>query len=52
MDPLLAFLGKLVEIESPSDDKPSVDRCAEFLADSLAPLAAVRLHKEIGRAHV
>ncbi len=45
MDPLLAFLGKLVEIESPSDHKPSVDRCAEFLADSLAPLAAVRLHR-------
>lgn len=45
MDPLLAFLGKLVEIESPSDHKPSVDRCAEFLADSFSPLAAVRLHR-------
>jgi glutamate carboxypeptidase len=43
MDPILDFVRMLVEIESPSDHKPSVDRCAEFLADHLSPVASVRI---------
>jgi len=41
---MVEFIRRLVEMESPSDDKPSVDRLGEFLADSLGPVAAVRMH--------
>jgi glutamate carboxypeptidase len=43
METLLDFARALVELESPSDHKPSVDRCAEFLADQLSPVASVRV---------
>jgi glutamate carboxypeptidase len=43
MDSILDFVQRLVEIESPSDHKPSADRCAEFLADQLSPVASVRM---------
>ncbi|HYM09280.1 MAG TPA: M20 family metallopeptidase [Bryobacterales bacterium] len=56
MDPLLRYcqsrrdaqielIRRLVEIESPSDDKAAVDRMSEFLADRLAPVAAIRVHR-------
>jgi glutamate carboxypeptidase len=47
-DEMLAWLRRLVEIESPSDDKPAVDRCAEFLAEELAAVAAVRMIRARG----
>jgi len=43
MEPVLAFLQQLVEIESPSDDPAALRRCAQFLADQFSPLASVRL---------
>jgi glutamate carboxypeptidase len=56
MHPLLAYahsrrdaqielIRRLVEIESPSDDKKAVDRLGEFLADTLAPVARIRIHR-------
>ena len=56
MDPLLAyaqsrretmidFIRRMVEIESPSDEKGAVDRLGQFLADSLAPAAVVRVYR-------
>ncbi len=44
-DALVAFIRRLVEMESPSDDKAAVDRLGAFLADWLTPAAAVRLHQ-------
>ncbi len=41
----IRLIRSLVEIESPSDNKRAVDRLGEFLADYLAPFAAVRIHK-------
>ncbi|MBI3696958.1 MAG: M20 family metallopeptidase [Acidobacteria bacterium] len=56
MDPLLSYaqsrrdaqidlIRRLVEIESPSDDKAAVDRFGQFLADTLAPVASIRFHR-------
>ncbi len=56
MDPLLSYaqsrqeamidlIRRLVEIESPSDDKAAVDRLGEFLAGHLAPVADVKVHR-------
>ncbi len=42
---LIGFIGEMVRIESPSDDKAAVDRLGEFLADRLAPVATVRVHR-------
>lgn len=43
---LLGLLRALVELESPSDHKPSVDRCLEFTADVIADAGArVRRHR-------
>jgi glutamate carboxypeptidase len=39
-DDMVALLTQLVEIESPSDDKPALDRLAAFLAGQLQPLGA------------
>jgi len=55
VDPLLSYareqqqaqielIRRLVEMESPSDDKAAVDRLGEFLADHLSPVAAIRIH--------
>lgn len=44
---LLGRIRQLVEIESPSDDKPAVDRCAEAVADLAAGLGGrVRRHRQ------
>lgn len=43
----LDFLRKMVEIESPSDDKTAVDRCVAFVAECCAKLSGrVRLHRQ------
>ena len=39
-DDMVALLAQLVEMESPSDDKPSLDRLGAFLADHLSALGA------------
>jgi glutamate carboxypeptidase len=41
----IGLIRRMVELESPSDDKPSVDRLGQFLADYLAPVAAVKMHR-------
>jgi glutamate carboxypeptidase len=57
MNPLLAwavahrpemidFIRRLVELESPSDDKAAVDRLGDFLAERLSRVATVRVHKD------
>lgn len=43
LDALLQTIREFVEIESPSDDKPALDRIAEFLAEKFA-LAGGRPH--------
>ncbi len=44
---LMLWMRQLVEIESPSDDKPSVDRCVEAVADLAASLGGkVRRHRQ------
>jgi glutamate carboxypeptidase len=44
---LMDRIRRLVEIESPSDDKPSVDRCTEAVADLASSLGAkVRRHRQ------
>ena len=44
---LMLRIRQLVEIESPSDDKPSVDRCVEAVAELAAKLGArVRRHRQ------
>jgi glutamate carboxypeptidase len=44
-DAQMELIRRLVEIESPSDDKAAVDRMSEFLADQLAPVAAIRVYR-------
>lgn len=39
-DDMVALLTQLVEMESPTDDKPSLDRLGTFLADQLSALDA------------
>ncbi len=39
------LIRRLAEIESPSDNKAAVDRLAEFLADFLSPVAAIKIHR-------
>lgn len=44
--PLLRLLRALVELESPSDQKASVDRCAEFIAEAITGAGGrVRRHR-------
>lgn len=44
---MLNFLRAMVEIESPSDDKAAVDRCAAFVAEKCATLGGrVRMHRQ------
>jgi glutamate carboxypeptidase len=46
---LMGRIRQLVEIESPSDDKPSVDRCVEAVATMAVPLdGQVRRHRQRG----
>jgi glutamate carboxypeptidase len=40
------WIADLVKIESPTEDKAAVDRASEFVADSLAGLAKVKLHRQ------
>lgn len=42
---MIDLIRRLVEIESPSDDKAAVDRLGEFLASHLAPVADVKVHR-------
>jgi glutamate carboxypeptidase len=42
------WIGQLVEIESPTEDKASVDRAVEFVADSLASRAKIKLYRQKG----
>ena len=45
--PMLDLLRKMVEIESPSDDKAAVDQCTAFVAEQCTVLGArVRLHRQ------
>src|SRR5579885_578116 len=39
------LIRRLAEIESPSDNKAAVDRLAEFLADFLSPVAAIKIYR-------
>jgi glutamate carboxypeptidase len=43
---MIEFIRRLVEMESPSDDKAAVDRLGGFLAERLARVATVRVHKD------
>jgi glutamate carboxypeptidase len=40
------WIGRLVEIESPTENKASVDRAVEFVADSLASRAKIRTYRQ------
>ncbi len=40
------WIGRLVEIESPTEHKVSVDRAVEFVADSLASRAKIKLYRQ------
>jgi glutamate carboxypeptidase len=40
------WIAELVKIESPTEDKAAVDRASEFVADSLAERAKVKLHRQ------
>lgn len=42
---MIDFIRRMVEMESPSDDKAAVDRFGEFLADHVTTAAAVRIHR-------
>lgn len=45
--PMLDLLRKMVEIESPSDNKAAVDQCTAFVAEQCAALdGRVRLHRQ------
>ena len=48
---IIDWIGNLVRIESPTHDKASVDRAVEFVADSLAPVAKVKLHRQTKFGH-
>ncbi|MBI3664690.1 MAG: M20 family metallopeptidase [Acidobacteria bacterium] len=49
-DAMVELIRRLVEIESPSDNKAAVDRLGEFLADYLSAVADLRVHraKQVG----
>jgi glutamate carboxypeptidase len=40
------WIAELVKIESPTEDKAAVDRAGEFVADSLAGRAKVKVHRQ------
>ena len=42
---LIQWIGDLVCIESPTDDKAAVDRAVEYVADYVAPFAKVKLRR-------
>ena len=48
---IIDWIGNLVRIESPTHDKASVDRAVEFVADSLVPVAKVKLHRQTKFGH-
>ena len=48
---LIDWIGGLVRIESPTDDKPAVDRAVEYVADHAAPLAQVTLLRQQRYGH-
>ena len=48
---IIDWIGNLVRIESPTHDKASVDRAVEFVADSLAAVAKVKLHRQTKFGH-
>ena len=43
---LINWIGGLVRIESPTDDKAAVDRAVEYVADRVAPFAKVKLRRQ------
>ena len=43
---LIDWIGGLVRIESPTDDKAAVDRAVEYVADRVAPFAKVKLRRQ------
>ena len=43
---LIDWIGGLVRIESPTDDKAAVDRAVEYVADRVAPLARVKVRRQ------
>ena len=43
---LIDWIGGLVRIESPTDDKAAVDRAVEYVADHVAPFAKVKLRRQ------
>lgn len=50
---MLDLLRKMVEIESPSDNKAAVDRCAVFVAERCSQLGGqVRLHRQKAFGHL
>ncbi len=48
---IVEWIGQLVKLESPTNDKAAVDRAGEFVADRLSPLAKVKLHRQKGYGH-
>ncbi len=42
---IVALIRRFVECESPSDDAPAVDRFVDLVADTLSPLAQIRLRR-------
>ena len=47
----IELIRRMVEIESPSDNKAAVDRLGEFLADALAPLAKIKVYRSRDRGN-
>ena len=43
---LIEWIGGLVRIESPTDDKAAVDRAVEYVADHVAPFAKVKVRRQ------
>ena len=48
---IVEWIGQLVKLESPTNDKASVDRAVEFVADRLSPLAKVKLYRQKRYGH-
>jgi glutamate carboxypeptidase len=51
LDSQIELIRRLVELESPSDDKAAVDRLGEFVADTLAPAAKIKLLRSAKRGN-
>ncbi len=48
---IVEWIGQLVKLESPTNDKAAVDRAVEFVADRLSPFAKVKLYRQKQYGH-